>query len=254
MTITFENDNDVIVYALEKIISYARRTRQVFAAQCIWWLASLIGLEQGLVVHIDNLNGRTVDITESIPEQGHIPERRNATEEKDPVPGEAEVPRGVSAIPRDLDEDKRTDNILKECAEYLRDSRRLREIAARKTKGGTPTELFNRTAISTKHLRKKDRVDRKRSNLKPSLSKTEGIDEAEIQRRRRKGECLRCAWPSDRKGSHRVADCRRPIRLQIGTVLFPIKRGKQKSKPQQPVVEEDSTEETSGTGSSDDSL
>jgi 3-mercaptopyruvate sulfurtransferase SseA len=55
MTIIFENDNDIIVYALEKVIAYARRTQQIFAAQCVWWLASVIGLEQRLIVHIDNL-------------------------------------------------------------------------------------------------------------------------------------------------------------------------------------------------------
>jgi hypothetical protein len=55
MTITFENDNDVIVYALEKIISYARRTQQIFVAQCVWWHASIIGLEQGINNYIDNL-------------------------------------------------------------------------------------------------------------------------------------------------------------------------------------------------------
>jgi hypothetical protein len=58
MTITFENDHDVIVYALEKIISHARRTQHIFVAQCVWWLASIIGLEQGLIIHIDNLNSR----------------------------------------------------------------------------------------------------------------------------------------------------------------------------------------------------
>jgi hypothetical protein len=58
MTITFENDNDVIVYALERIIAYARRTQQIFAAQCVWWLASIIGLEQGLIVLIDNTQSR----------------------------------------------------------------------------------------------------------------------------------------------------------------------------------------------------
>jgi hypothetical protein len=58
MTITFENENDVIVYALEKVISYARRTPQIFVAQCVWWLASIIVLEQGLINHIDNLNGQ----------------------------------------------------------------------------------------------------------------------------------------------------------------------------------------------------
>jgi hypothetical protein len=55
MTITFENDNDVIVYALAKVIAYARRTQQVFVAQCVWWLASIVGLETGLINHIDIL-------------------------------------------------------------------------------------------------------------------------------------------------------------------------------------------------------
>jgi len=55
MTITFENDNDVIVYAFEKVIADARRTHQIFVAQFVWWLAAIIGLEQGLISHIDNL-------------------------------------------------------------------------------------------------------------------------------------------------------------------------------------------------------
>jgi hypothetical protein len=54
MPITFENDNNVIVYALEKVICYARQTQQIFVAQCVWWLASIIGLELELIVHIDN--------------------------------------------------------------------------------------------------------------------------------------------------------------------------------------------------------
>jgi hypothetical protein len=54
MTITFENNNDVIVYDLEKVISFARRTQYVFVAQCVRWLAFIIGLEQGLVIHIDH--------------------------------------------------------------------------------------------------------------------------------------------------------------------------------------------------------
>jgi hypothetical protein len=58
MTITFENDNDDIVYALEKIIYHARRTQQIFVAQCIQWLASIIGLYQGLVSYIDNQQSR----------------------------------------------------------------------------------------------------------------------------------------------------------------------------------------------------
>jgi hypothetical protein len=72
MTITFENDNDIIVYALEKVIAYSRRTQQILVAQCVWWLASVIGLEQGLVLHINNLHGRTV-VRESIRLQDNLP-------------------------------------------------------------------------------------------------------------------------------------------------------------------------------------
>ena len=49
MTITFENDNDVIVYALEKIIAYTRNNQYIFVAQSIWWIVSVIGLTEGLV-------------------------------------------------------------------------------------------------------------------------------------------------------------------------------------------------------------
>jgi len=254
MTITFENDNDVIIYALEKIISYARRTQQIFVAQCIWWLVSLIGLEKGLVIYIDNLNGRTVDTAEPLPEQDFIPERRIATEKKSSVPQEVKVPREVSSTPRDLEEDQRIDTTLKECEEYLRDSRRLRKIAALKATGRTLTGLINPTPISKKQLRKKDRVNRNRSNPKISHPKTEGIDEAEIRRRKREGECLRCAWPLARKGSHRVADCRRPIKLDTGSALFPNSQEYPKNNQQQPTVKEVSSEETSSTESSDDSL
>jgi len=254
MTITFENDNHVIIYALEKIISYARRTQQVFVAQCVWWLASIIGLEPGLVNRIDNLNGRTVDTANPLPNPDHIPERRNASGKENPVPEEVETPRGVSSTLRDLEEDKQADTILKEYKEHFRESRRLQGIAALKTAGGTLTGLNDRTPISKKHLRRENRVNRKRPNSKLGLSKIEGIDKAEIQRRKKEGECLRCAWPSDRKGSHRVADCRRPIKLDKGTALGSKNRKYQKSEQQHPTVEEVITEETSSTESSDDSL
>jgi len=59
MTITFENENDVIVYALEKIICYARKNQYIFVAQSVWWIASIIGLTDGLVTHINNLRVRS---------------------------------------------------------------------------------------------------------------------------------------------------------------------------------------------------
>jgi len=83
MTITFENNDDVIIYALEKSIAYARRTQQIFVAQCVWWLASILGLEQGLIIYIDIL-------------------QRASREASVGTSG-----RGVSVTPRDIQEDSR---------------------------------------------------------------------------------------------------------------------------------------------------
>jgi len=237
MTVNFENDNDVIVYALEKVISYARRTQQIFVAQCAWWLASIIGLEQGLANYIDNIQSR-VDVT-VIPEEA------------------SKVGRTVSPIPRDNQEDQRQDKILEECEEYLKDSKRLREIADLKATGKSLTGLINPTAISKKRLRKRDRYKKRSVDLPRSGdSRTAGIDQAEIQRRKKVGECLRCAWPVDRKGHHRVADCRRPIKLDKGTASCPKVEGhfETKQAPQLIPVEEENSELSSLEESSDELL
>jgi hypothetical protein len=110
MPITFENDNDVIVYALEKVISYARRTQQIFAANCVWWLASIIGLESGLINYIDTLTGR-----EEVRLQTETSTESRVVPKKDPHqihPGRvAQISRekSVLATPRDLTEDQRLD-------------------------------------------------------------------------------------------------------------------------------------------------
>jgi hypothetical protein len=247
MTITFENDNDVIVYAFEKVIAHARKTQQIFVAQCIWWLANIIGLEGNLIKHIDILHGRT-----------NIREEYQTKETSDPIIQAIPKPR-VSETPEP--KEGHSDRILKECEEYLKDSRRLREIAALKATGRTLTGLINPTTISKKHLRKKDRSTRRRAerlanqpeNVNPKLA---GIDEAEIKRRKETGECLRCAWPSDRKGFHRVADCRRSIKLDKGTAIFPKAKKHFKAKKVLPLfpVEEESSGPSSSEESSDDSL
>jgi hypothetical protein len=102
-------------------------------------------------------------------------------------------------------------------------------------------------------LRRKNQYKRKPEELpKKDTSKTAGIDEAELSRRKAAGECLRCAWPSDRKGSHRVAECRRPIKLERGVAGFP--KAKTRSAPRQIPEEEISSELSSSEESSDDSL
>jgi len=117
MTITFENENDVIVYAFEKIISYARRTQQIFVAQCVWWLASIIGLESGLVIHIDNLRKR---------ESLSTLEKEDGTVHPDII--QRTPSRGeISSTPRDLAEDLRIDIVLDAAEKCISTSERLRD-------------------------------------------------------------------------------------------------------------------------------
>jgi hypothetical protein len=58
--------------------------------------------------------------------------------------------------------------------------------------------------------------------------KIEGIPGEELDRRRKERECLRCAWPADRKGKHNTKDCYRPIKLDKGTADFPKAKAYQK--------------------------
>jgi len=55
MTITFEDDSAVIIYAFQKILSHAREYHYYFLGNCIWWIASVLALDEKLRHHIDNL-------------------------------------------------------------------------------------------------------------------------------------------------------------------------------------------------------
>jgi hypothetical protein len=59
MTVTLENENDVIVYTLEKIITYIKDNQYIFLVQRVWWIVSVLGLQAGLVIHIDNIRARS---------------------------------------------------------------------------------------------------------------------------------------------------------------------------------------------------
>jgi len=121
MTITFENESDVIVYALEKIISYTRRTQQIFVAQCVWWLGLIIGLESGLVVRIDNLwKSKSVGIIQPDSIQQIISERT------------------ISSTPRDLTEDLRIDQVLESAERCISSSERPRNTWQRNRVNSLP--------------------------------------------------------------------------------------------------------------------
>jgi hypothetical protein len=55
MSVSFDTDNNVIVSALDKVINYARKNKYILLAQSVWWIFSVIGLQEGLVDYIDNL-------------------------------------------------------------------------------------------------------------------------------------------------------------------------------------------------------
>jgi hypothetical protein len=72
MTTTFENKSDIIVYVLEKIISFAKEYQYLFVANCGWWIAAVIGLDTGLTNYIDNLYVRSqVGQREPLPAQNN---------------------------------------------------------------------------------------------------------------------------------------------------------------------------------------
>jgi len=73
MTLIFEDDSAVIVYAFERILSHAREIQYYFIGNYIWWIASVIGLDDKLRRHIDNLASK-----------------------------QPEVVRGISTVPRDI--------------------------------------------------------------------------------------------------------------------------------------------------------
>jgi len=113
MTISFENDNDVIVYALEMVISFGRNNQYIFVAQGVWWLAWILGLEQELVIHIDNFRSQK---TRTIQDHSEWVWDTQDTSNDDYLPNQVhaeQVPQilngqEISATPQDLTEDTRT--------------------------------------------------------------------------------------------------------------------------------------------------
>ena len=75
---------------------------------------------------------------------------------------------------------------------------------------------------------KKGKFKKNRKEDTSIKDKIEGIPDDELNRRRKENECLRCAWPADRKGKHYTKDCFRQIKLDKGTADFPKAKAYQK--------------------------
>ena len=133
--------------------------------------------------------------------------------------------RESSSITRNLQEEEgdQQDMVLRESKDSLRKSRRLRDLATVKSTRETKAGRINPLDSTKRRLRSSGK-GRKKSGHKEkekSYPKTEGIAFNEIDRRKSAGECLRCAWPSDRKGTHWVKDCIRPVKRDKGTASYP---------------------------------
>jgi hypothetical protein len=213
MTITFESDQDVIVYALEKIIAFARNHQHIFLAQSVWWISSIIGLQEGLVIHIDNLRSREeVIIAKEVP---------TTVDEEIPT-SEAVIHLSRihqiqcsedSYVESEVESDSTTETnihneVIDNCELFLEQSKQERKALGRR----------NRQV--SRVVKRKAKKEAKRK-LKTFGTQTEGIEGSELRRRKAAGECQRCAWPQDRKGSHKTLDCIRWKRVEKGTAPFP---------------------------------
>jgi len=211
MTITFESDQDVIVYALEKVISYARDNQYSFLAQSVWWISSIIGLQQGLINHIDILKARTeVERSTLVTDLAEVHSDRIINLQGFEDSGNTSDGDSISTTETDIHNE-----VIKNCELFLEQSKQERQAVGRFTRDANRVVKRNTT-------RKAERKARK--PLKTFGTQTEGIDGNELRRRKAAGECQRCAWPRDRKGIHKTLDCFRRKRLEKGTAPFPKKR------------------------------
>jgi len=129
MMFTFKNDNDVIVITLEKVISHSKKTQQIFVAQCVWLLASVNGLELGLIIQIDHLGSREAKAVLAVPQLVRTDPENSDSDCLHPEvhPGwihQISSEREVSATPRDLTEDLRVDCLLQCAEQFVEVSRR----------------------------------------------------------------------------------------------------------------------------------
>jgi hypothetical protein len=215
MTITFESDKDVIIYALEMIISSARNNQYIFLAQSVWWISSIIELQEGLVIHIDNLKAQS-EVRPELPIRQPSPAKSEKLKSGSRTPSQYIHPECVERIrtsdgdyiysSEESDSTTESDihnEIINNCEAFLEQSKQERKTVGR----------FTRNA-SRVIKRKADRKVNKKKPIKTYGTQTEGIEGSELRRRKAAGECQRCAWPQDRRGSHKTLDCFRWKRLE----------------------------------------
>jgi len=147
MNITFKNDNDIIVYPLAKIISSAEGNQYLCLAQSVWWISSIIGLQQGLITHFDNLRIR-LEIGQSNRQVSVMPRdiqeesRSNINQQHihpDRISRVQDMSNDISNLDRDTLGEELLFQIGKSSKRFVQKSRKPRKGCARKTDLLTPT-------------------------------------------------------------------------------------------------------------------
>lgn len=171
----FQMEYNVLVYSFQRIIRFCQEHHYLFAAQCVWWLSSLLGLQGGLVIHNenprirDNIGGREVSVT----------------------PQDTETDSGIP-LPKVPHQPSQNLNWVSEPLQQ------------------TWTGHVNLSPTSKSQLRRarKSQLKRARKFLKIMHSiQMDRLDLIELQRRKAAGECQRCALPSNQEGAQRTTEC-----------------------------------------------
>jgi len=206
----FESKSNVTIYALEQIISYAKTHQYIFLAQSIWWISSIIGLQQGLIIHIDNLRKQEdiiqLKIRPDLLDDSCIhPDPVKRIQHSDNQYTDSDINMSSTS------EEDIHNEVIENCEDFLRHSKQERKAIGRKNRQAS--RVIKRKA---KKLAK--------GAIKTFGTQTQGIDGSELRQRKIAGECQRCAWPGHGKGAHKTINYFRWIRKENGTAPIPEKK------------------------------
>ena len=162
MTINFEKNNDVIVYVLETIISYARYNQYIFVAQSVWWLAYSIVLQEGLVTYIDKLRLQS-EIYHTTRKPISDQDNQSCYDKQDASKSKTEL--------QSTSKDFLNDRILEKSEEFLRISERDRKMITRKNLHSSKKLLGNLVQQSGRF---------KQKPRKSYKDQTQGIETSEL--------------------------------------------------------------------------
>lgn len=177
-----------------------------FPGSRVWWICLIIGLQQRLVIHIDNLEAQRYPKETSLPSDSPaekslstLKERTFDLEREDchvhpsqfaQIQESDSCYSGSDEESISITEDDLHNEIIENCKLDLEQSKEERKAIGRGT-------------------RQKSRILKRKAKkaIKTFGIQTQGIDGSELRRRKAAGEHQRCAWPKDRKGSHKKIDC-----------------------------------------------